>query len=666
MTDRPAIVPAQTSSSTTAAYVRIYEEEQPRLVAYARSLTRNSWAAEDLVAEAHFRVWRRLAAGHEIENVPAYLMTTVRHLASSVASATHETPRDPHIPEQATGSFDDDPAERVSSVDLLARVLGELPERWVRALWLADAEGQPLETVGRQIGAKQGATAVLLHRAREGMRQAFLKSQTEAPDDPACEVHWVRMPAYVRGSATARQSERLLAHVDACEGCRGRLAVLIRANDRLPAIVGPALLVFVVAGGGAAGKVLAWVTTGSAASASASAVSGSASASASGSVSGGPGGGLLHTARAAGPKVKASFAAGTAAAAAVAVILALGVDESPATVTQPEKAPVAQGPVVGPSTGAVAPGGEEPERIRTGAVAAVVAEGAGDGSAGGAASVREESGAGAVVAESGGATGSGEAGEPGEPGEPSTPVGGGPVGGPGPVEPVPGGPTPGDPGPVGPTPGDPTPVGPTPEDPTPVVPGPVEPSPVTPAPVEPDPVEPAPEEPKPAEPKPADPKPHWPKPTDPGATDPKPADPEPADPEPAQPKPADPGATDPKPADPEPADPEPAEPQPADPGATDPEPADPEPADPEPADPEPAEPQPEDPKPIKETPEEPPGYGEPPADSTPPGGTDVPETPSTPETPSAPENPTSPEAPAVPATPAAPESPRHPGDPDCP
>lgn len=104
MTDQPARVPAQASPSVTAAYVRIYEEEQPRLVAYARSLTRNTWAAEDLVSEAHFRVWRRLSAGHEIDNVPAYLMTTVRHLASSVASATHETPRDPQVPEQAMGT----------------------------------------------------------------------------------------------------------------------------------------------------------------------------------------------------------------------------------------------------------------------------------------------------------------------------------------------------------------------------------------------------------------------------------------------------------------------------------------------------------------------------------------------------------------------------------
>ncbi|MFF9803435.1 RNA polymerase sigma factor, partial [Streptomyces rochei] len=159
----------------TATYARLYEEQQPRLVAYARSLTRNAWTAEDLVAEAHFRVWRRLSAGHEIDNVPAYLMTTVRHLAAAAGSAVRETPQDPQVPEQGArgarrdGDSSADPAEQVSSVDLLVRVLGQLPERWVKALWLAEAEGQPLAAVGSQIGSNQGATAVLLHRAREGM-----------------------------------------------------------------------------------------------------------------------------------------------------------------------------------------------------------------------------------------------------------------------------------------------------------------------------------------------------------------------------------------------------------------------------------------------------------------------------------------------------------------
>jgi RNA polymerase sigma factor (sigma-70 family) len=333
MPDRPVTVPAQASPSATDSYARIYAEQQPRLVAYARSLTRNAWAAEDLVAEAHFRVWRRLSAGHEIDNVPAYLMTTVRHLASAAGTSARETPRDPQDPQRderaEAGVHGDDPAEQVSSVDLLVRVLGQLPERWVKALWLAEAEGQPLAAIGPRIGTGQGATAVLLHRAREGMRQAFLRTQTGAPDDPACEVHWVRMPAYVRGSATARQSERLLGHVDTCDDCRQRLAVLMRANDRLPALVGPALLVFAVGG---AGKFLLPFAAGSA----------GAVVSVGGHV-----GGLLHSVRGAvtgGSKAQSVAVGAAVAGAAVAACIAFGsMDPSPAPV--PAEVPVAGAPV---------------------------------------------------------------------------------------------------------------------------------------------------------------------------------------------------------------------------------------------------------------------------------------------------------------------------------
>ncbi|WP_425826022.1 sigma factor [Streptomyces fractus] len=323
MTDGPAAAPIPAAATedglSPAAYARIYEAEQPRLVAYARSLTGSPWLADDLVAEAHFRVWRRLAAGHDIDNVAAYLTTTVRNLAASAGrGAARETPLDPHAgiePVQVSngsygsygsygsGSYgDQDPAVRASAVDLLSQVLGQLPKRWVKALWLSEAEGQPLEAVGRGIGAGRGATAVLLHRAREGMRQGFLRAHPGTPDDPACESHWDRMPAHVRGSASARQSEKLLAHVDGCDDCRARLAVLLRANDRLPALVGPALLIFVLGG---AGKFLVPLAAG---------------AGATGAAAGGhgAGSGLLHG-------VRHALTGGAKAQGAVAGVLGVSV-----------------------------------------------------------------------------------------------------------------------------------------------------------------------------------------------------------------------------------------------------------------------------------------------------------------------------------------------------
>ncbi|MFI8944069.1 sigma factor [Streptomyces syringium] len=246
MTDR-------STAPGAADYTRLYEREHPRLVAYARTLTADSWAAEDLVAEAHFRVWRRLRDGHDIDNVSAYLTTTVKNLATTVGRATREIPQDPvdgPAWPDAWATTGSDPFQRVAYVELLAKVLGQLPRRWVTALWLAEAEGQPLETVGRRIGAGRGATAVLLHRAREGMRQAFLRTLPGAPERAACGKHWERMPACVRGVAPARQSDGLDAHVADCPDCRARLALLTRANHRLPALVGPALLVLFAGGAG--------------------------------------------------------------------------------------------------------------------------------------------------------------------------------------------------------------------------------------------------------------------------------------------------------------------------------------------------------------------------------------------------------------------------------
>ena len=516
--------------SATATYARIYEEQQPRLVAYARSLTRNSWVAEDLVAEAHFRVWRRLTEGHEIENVPAYLMTTVRHLATAAGASVRETPQDPHGEERVLvgrqgASWEDDPAEHVSCVDLVVRVLGQLPERWVKALWLSEAEGQPLAAIGPQLGTKEGATAVLLHRAREGMRQAFLRAQTGAPDDPACRVHWARMPAYVRGAATAKQSERLLGHVDTCADCRTRLTSLMTANDRLPALVGPALLTLAVGGtakyllaltsgvagaagtAGAAGAAGAGTASGTAGAAGASGASGASGAtggsgaSVAGGASGGlgHGGGLLHGVRqvAVGGAKPMAVAAGAVVVGAAAVCLMLGPGDAvpvpahrtPVADMPVRPVPVAKAPVGPPSKDGRRAGAETGGASASGAVGT---RGRDDVSATGSRAAGEAGGAGGA-----GGAGTG-ASEPGDGGK-GIPVGGGgnddtpSPSAPAPAEPTtpaPNDPTTPAPGqPTSPPPADPSnpppvqPTDPTPTEPTTPTPGqPTDPAPSQPTP----------------------------------------------------------------------------------------------------------------------------------------------------------------------------------------
>lgn len=322
--DRP---PTAVAAGDTDAYALVYAEQHPRLVTYARTLTRNAWQAEDLVAEAHFRVWRRLSGGHSIDNVPAYLATTVRNLAATVGAASaREIPQDPGagigIGQQRSTADDSaaDPAQRVAYVDLLGDVLKQLPERWVRALWLAEAEDQSLEAVGRELGTNRNATAVLLSRAREGLRQAFLRAQPGSPADAACADFWDRMPAHVRDVDSPRHAAALRTHTETCEDCRSRMLLLMQANNRLPALVGPALLV--LAGGGAL-RFLAAAGAGAGAGAGASAAAVASGKAGGAAGAGGAGAGGFAGGSFGGTAVAASVAGIAVVAAGVIVAVAV-------------------------------------------------------------------------------------------------------------------------------------------------------------------------------------------------------------------------------------------------------------------------------------------------------------------------------------------------------
>lgn len=242
----------RTEDEYAARYSALYKEHNAQLVSYAWSLTGSTAMAEDLAAEAHFRVWRRMQAGHEIDNVAAYLTTTVRNLAAGLARAQREVARDiAEMPEDPgrEGAAVEDPEHRASHVDLISRLLKELPDRWAKALWYAEVEDLPMEEVGAKIGANAGTTAVVLTRARERLRQAFLLSQPGAPLREECEPYWKHMATIVRGTASARRTRNVTEHCDECDDCRSRMLALTAANTQLPALLGPALLAGVLAGG---------------------------------------------------------------------------------------------------------------------------------------------------------------------------------------------------------------------------------------------------------------------------------------------------------------------------------------------------------------------------------------------------------------------------------
>ncbi|WP_051653068.1 sigma-70 family RNA polymerase sigma factor [Kitasatospora cheerisanensis] len=217
-----------------AAYTELYRSHHRGLLRYAGRLTGGDhWQAEDLVAEAHLRVWRRLAAGQRIDDPRAYLATTVRHLATAPVREKAA----PDLPGGAT----EDHAAGVAETDRMRRLLAELPDRWAHALWLAEVEGLPPAEIGARLGVRRGAAAVLVHRAREGLRLAYLRAYPGTPRDPRCAGHWQTLAGHARGRAGRRAEQRVEQHLPHCADCRGRLTVLRRVNLGLAGLVGSAM-----------------------------------------------------------------------------------------------------------------------------------------------------------------------------------------------------------------------------------------------------------------------------------------------------------------------------------------------------------------------------------------------------------------------------------------
>ncbi|MEV7124362.1 RNA polymerase sigma factor, partial [Kitasatospora griseola] len=159
-----------------AAYTELYRSHHPGLLRCADILTGGDRRrAEALVAEAHLRVWRRLAAGQRIEDPRACLATTVRHLAAAPV-------REKAVPD-VPGGESGDPAAGVAETDRMRRLLAQLPERWAHALWPAEVEGLPPGGIGARLGVRRGGGA-----GAPGPRGAAAGLPAGLPGQPAPPV----------------------------------------------------------------------------------------------------------------------------------------------------------------------------------------------------------------------------------------------------------------------------------------------------------------------------------------------------------------------------------------------------------------------------------------------------------------------------------------------
>ncbi|MEE4546687.1 sigma-70 family RNA polymerase sigma factor [Streptomyces sp. V4-01] len=339
-----------------SAYEELYRRHADAVRRYARSCCRDAHTAEDLTGEVFARTLQAIRGGSGPQSaVRAYLLTTVRRVAATWSTSTK---REQLVEDfavfavSATGSSAPGGTEEVGADvramhaaerSLAIKAFRTLPERWQTVLWHTAVEDESPSAVAPLLGLTPNATAVLAHRAREGLRQAYLQAHVSSSltAEGECARYADRLGAHARGGLRLRADRELNRHLKECERCSAASLELADLNSALKGLLPVAYIGWFAAA--YAAKAAGIVAGGAAAAGAAGGAA--AAATGSGSSAGAAGGGAA-AGEGLGAPAKAGLVAGiVVAAAATALAFALTGGEAKPKPAPPRAGPPASAPV---------------------------------------------------------------------------------------------------------------------------------------------------------------------------------------------------------------------------------------------------------------------------------------------------------------------------------
>ena len=142
----------------------------PRLRGFARALSRNHAAGDDLAQETVLRAWRGRDSFQPGSNMEAWLFRILRntHISGLRATARAPVQSSSDIEERLAGA--DDPSSRLALNDL-RRALNGLPAAQREALVLVGAAGWSYEEAARHAGCPLGTLKTRVFRARRALAE---------------------------------------------------------------------------------------------------------------------------------------------------------------------------------------------------------------------------------------------------------------------------------------------------------------------------------------------------------------------------------------------------------------------------------------------------------------------------------------------------------------
>ncbi len=148
----------------------------------ALRITLNPAEAEDVVQDTMIKVWSRRDGWDEIESIEAFCLTICRNLAldrmrkmenqnQSLEAGEHEKP------DQSYSSNPEEQAMQRDRVELIRRLISELPEKQRSAMHLREFEGKSYKEIASIMAISEEQVKVNIFRARQAIRQKYIESE---------------------------------------------------------------------------------------------------------------------------------------------------------------------------------------------------------------------------------------------------------------------------------------------------------------------------------------------------------------------------------------------------------------------------------------------------------------------------------------------------------
>ncbi|MEU6235812.1 sigma-70 family RNA polymerase sigma factor [Kitasatospora sp. NPDC047058] len=244
--------PAVAGAAVHDVMGEVFARHHTAVLAYARTCCRDAATAHDLAAEAFARTYRSVASGAGPQHAwRPYLLTCVRHTAVDWARDGARTQLSDDFESWAdalpAGQDVEDAVLAAEEGSLVLRAYRSLPERWQAVLWHAVVEREPADATARRLGITARGIGSLVARAREGLREAYLRAHLDQAGSEECRHYGGLLAASIR-RPDKRAARDLGRHLRSCADCARAERDLRDLNGRLGALLPAGLLLWNPAG----------------------------------------------------------------------------------------------------------------------------------------------------------------------------------------------------------------------------------------------------------------------------------------------------------------------------------------------------------------------------------------------------------------------------------